>query len=104
MNFSPATPAAKRGRFTNFIHEPHFGVLENRGCLVCHDLDQGTQYKDSYKQGNPVSFISNFKPVKKDLCQTCHTQSETRQDCLTCHEYHVDPVITPIMTTRIPNK
>lgn len=104
VNFSPASVATKSGRFTNFVHEPHFGVLENRGCLICHELDKGTQYLETYKQGNPLSFVSNFAPVKKDLCQTCHKRNAARRDCLLCHKYHVGGVITPIMNTKIPIK
>jgi hypothetical protein len=104
VNWGPASIATKYGRFTNFVHEPHFGVLENRGCLTCHSLAKGGQYLKSYEGGNPRNFVSNFSPVKKDLCQTCHTQSLARQDCLLCHKYHVGGVITPIMTTKIPQQ
>jgi hypothetical protein len=116
VNFSPPSVASKKGRFTNFIHEPHFGILENRvgvleneggtlqnrGCLTCHTLEKGRPYLKSYEQGNPQNFVSNFGEVKKDLCQSCHTASMARQDCLLCHKYHVNGVITPIMTTKIP--
>jgi hypothetical protein len=111
VNFSPPTVAGKRGRFTNFIHEPHFqavgigqriGILENHGCLTCHVLEKGAPYLKSYEQGNPKNFVSNFGGVKKDLCQTCHTSSTARQDCLLCHKYHVNGVNTPIMNTKIP--
>ena len=102
VNFSPPKIEAKQGRFTNFIHEPHFGILENRGCLTCHSLEGGRPYLKSYTQGNPQSFVSNFGAVKKELCQSCHTSSMARQDCLLCHKYHVDGVVTPIMNTRIP--
>ena len=109
VNFSPPSVESKRGRFTNFIHEPHFGVmekrtgiLENRGCLTCHSLEKGRPYLKSYEQGNPQSFASNFGAVKKDLCQTCHTSSMARQDCLLCHKYHVNGAITPIMNTKLP--
>jgi hypothetical protein len=113
VNFSPVSAESKRGRFTNFIHEPHFqavgigqriGVLENRGCLTCHVLEKGSPYLKSYEQGNPQNFLSNFGEMKKDLCQTCHNSSTARQDCLLCHKYHVNDVITPIMSTRIPNE
>jgi hypothetical protein len=104
VNFSPPKAASKRGRFTNFIHEPHFGILENRGCLTCHTLEKGRPYLKSYEQGNPQNFVSNFGAVKKDLCQTCHTSSMARQDCLLCHKYHVNGVITPIINTRIPTE
>ncbi|WP_125461693.1 MULTISPECIES: hypothetical protein [Rhodomicrobium] len=102
VNFSPPKVDTKQGRFTNFIHEPHFGILENRGCLTCHNLEKGRPYLKSYEQGNPLSFVSNFGAVKKELCQTCHTSTMARQDCLTCHKYHVNGVVTPIMNTRIP--
>jgi hypothetical protein len=114
VNFSPLSAESKQGRFTNFIHEPHFqavgigqriGILENRGCLTCHDLAKDRPpYLKSYEQGNPQNFVSGFGEVKKDLCQTCHNQSTARQDCLLCHKYHVNGVITPIMSTKIPTQ
>jgi hypothetical protein len=113
VNFSPLSAESKQGRFTNFIHEPHFqavgigqriGILENRGCLTCHNLEKTSPYLKSYEQGNPQNFVSNFGEVKKDLCQTCHTSSTARQDCLLCHKYHVNGVTTPIMSTRIPTQ
>jgi len=102
VNFSPPSAETKRGRFTNFIHEPHFGVTQNRGCLTCHNLEENRPYLKSYEQGNPHIFTSNFGAVNKDLCQTCHATNKVRQDCLTCHKYHVNGVISPIINTKIP--
>jgi hypothetical protein len=151
VNFSPPSVESKRGRFTTFIHEPHFGIMEDRGCLTCHSLEKGrpagavaadvtpdgassadaaskanaaapadapvdsdvaaankdaaqagSPYLKSYEQGNPQNFVANFGAVKKDLCQTCHTSSMARQDCLLCHKYHVNGVISPIINTKIP--
>ena len=113
VNFSPLSVESKQGSFTNFIHEPHFqavgigqriGILENRGCLTCHEIEKGSLYLKSYEQGSPQNFVSNFGEVKKDLCQTCHNNSTARQDCLLCHKYHVNGVITPIMSTKIPTQ
>jgi hypothetical protein len=104
VNFSPPSVESKQGRFTNFIHEPHFVVPANRGCLTCHNLEKGNPYLQSYEQGNPKALVSNFGAVKKDLCQTCHTSSLARQDCLLCHQYHVNGVTTPIMNTRNPTE
>ena len=104
VNFSPVSSASKQGRFTSFIHEPHFGILENRGCLTCHNLEKNSPYLQSYKAGNPRNFASNFGAVDKELCQTCHTRSIARQDCLLCHKYHVNGVVTPMMNTRIPTE
>jgi hypothetical protein len=102
VNFSPVSVESKRGRFTNFIHEPHMGIMDNRGCLTCHSLENGRPYLKSYEQGNPQNFVPSFGAVKKELCQTCHTSGEARQDCLECHKYHVNGAATPIMNTPIP--
>lgn len=104
VNFSPPSAASKQGRFTTFIHEPHFGILETRGCLTCHDLEKDRPYLKSFEQGNPQRFVSNFAAVKKDLCQTCHASNMARQDCLLCHSYHVNGVVTPIMSTKLPTR
>jgi hypothetical protein len=109
VNFSQASVKNKQGRFTNFIHEPHFSVVDNRignkengGCLACHNLEKGRPYLKGYEQSNPLNFVSEFGAVKKELCQTCHTSSMARQDCLLCHKYHVNGVVTPVMNTKLP--
>jgi hypothetical protein len=102
VNFSPLTVAKKNGSFTKFIHEPHFSVRDDRGCLACHSLEEGRPYLKSYEQGDPKKFASNFGVVKKDLCQTCHATGAARQDCVLCHAYHVNEVVTPIMSTKLP--
>jgi doubled CXXCH motif protein len=102
VNFSPPSVRSKQGRFTRFIHEPHFGALGNRGCLTCHSLEKGHAYLESYVQGDPRIFVSNFGAVRKELCQSCHTSGKTRQDCLLCHKYHVNDVFTPVMSTKLP--
>ncbi len=104
VNFSPPKADSKKGRFTTFIHEPHFSILENKGCMACHELQKDRPYLKSYDQGNPQNFVSNFGDVKKDLCQTCHTASAARQDCLLCHKYHVNGVATSIMSTKLPTE
>jgi len=104
VNFSPPSAKSRQGRFTHFVHEPHFGILEKRGCQACHSLEKDRPYLKSYEQGNPQNFVPSFGPVKKDTCQTCHTSAMARQDCLTCHKYHVHDVQTPIMNTRLPTE
>ena len=104
VNFSQPTAETKRGSFTTFVHQPHFSTLENGGCLTCHAIEKGSPYLKSYEQGNPQSFASNFAAVKKDICQSCHTSSKARQDCLLCHKYHVNGAISPIMKTKNPTQ
>ena len=102
VNFSPATAESKRGSFTRFVHEPHFGTTQNGGCLTCHKLEKGRPYVKNYEQGQPQITAANFASVKKDTCQKCHTSTAARQDCMTCHTYHVNGVATPMMTTKLP--
>ncbi|MDP1702499.1 MAG: hypothetical protein Q8L53_16280 [Aestuariivirga sp.] len=102
VNFSPVSVQSKQGRFTKFIHEPHMGIMDNRGCLTCHSIEKNRPYLKSYEQGNPQKFAPSFGAVKKELCQTCHTSGKARQDCLLCHKYHVNGAAAPIMNTKIP--
>lgn len=104
VNFSPAKIEQKHDRFTNFIHEPHFGVTGADGCLTCHKLKADTNFMKNYEHGNPEQVQSSFGTIKKDLCQTCHTAGQVRQDCLTCHKYHVHSVGTPVLNTGIPTQ
>lgn len=104
VNFTPLTIRDKHGRFTSFVHEPHFSIVDKRGCLTCHVLEKSSPYLKSYEQTDPQAFASNFGEVKKTLCQTCHTNSGARQDCLTCHKYHVHGAVTPITSTKLPGR
>jgi hypothetical protein len=102
VNFAPADGLSKSGHFTRFVHEPHFGLMEERGCLTCHALEPNSTPLKSYEQGDPAVFSSNFGAVKKDTCTTCHASGMARQDCGLCHAYHVNGVETPVMKTKIP--
>ncbi len=102
VNFSQASIETKQGRFTQFIHEPHFRNMDDSGCLTCHTLNKASAYSKSYEHGDPLKFASNFGAVKKDLCQSCHNTTMAKQDCTTCHTYHIDGVTTPITNTKNP--
>lgn len=101
VNFTPQRAVNKAGRFTMFRHDPHLGSTPSRGCLTCHELDTGRSVLKSYEQGDPLTFVSGFRSVAKDTCQTCHADNKARQDCQLCHAYHVNGVSTPIPQTRI---
>jgi hypothetical protein len=102
VNFSPLQPQMTAGRFTRFLHEPHFGLVGERGCLTCHTLKTERPDLKSYEQGDPHILASNFGSTKKEVCQTCHAKTLARQDCVLCHAYHVNGVSTPIISTKIP--
>ena len=102
VNFTPLSAKSKAGQFTRFAHEPHFGLMGDRGCSGCHEMQKNTPPIKTYEQGDPKIFASNFGAVKKEVCQTCHATNAARQDCTLCHAYHVNGVSTPIMKTKIP--
>jgi hypothetical protein len=102
VNFSPLTAGQKSGQFTRFVHEPHFGLMGEQGCLACHTLARDDGTLKSYEQGDPSVFASNFGPVKSATCQACHARGLARQDCGLCHTYHITGVVTPMMKTKIP--
>ncbi|MBX2805710.1 MAG: hypothetical protein KTR19_07050, partial [Hyphomicrobiales bacterium] len=104
VNWSPASPETKTGRFTTFTHEPHFGAMSDKSCLTCHELQRSAPYRDSFKENNPMTFVSGFSSMKKDLCQTCHTQGVARQDCMLCHKYHINGIVTPMLETKLPTQ
>jgi hypothetical protein len=102
VNFAQPSIKANPGSFTAFAHEPHFGVMGIQGCLACHALQKDRPYLKSFDKGDPHTFSSNFSSMKKELCQSCHAATKVRQDCLTCHSYHVQSTTTPIINTRVP--
>ena len=104
MKWMPSSYATRESPFTSFSHEPHLGLVKEKGCLTCHDMSGTKGYLDTYKGHDPYKFVSNFKPVTKEICASCHGQKKARQDCLLCHKYHVNEITTPITATKIPEK
>ena len=104
IKWGTSTLADKRARFTIFLHEPHFGSLDKRGCLTCHEINDNAKYLNSYKTPDPKEFVSNFHPMKMKQCITCHRRRAARQDCTLCHKYHINEVKSPIVKTKVPKK
>lgn len=104
IKWAPSSIATRASRFTSFAHEPHFGLIGERGCLTCHDLSGAAGYQNTYKAHDPTVFVSNFKLVQQNQCASCHKKNAARDDCLLCHKYHVNDVTTPITATKIPDK
>ncbi|MEM7633181.1 MAG: hypothetical protein AAF299_01380 [Pseudomonadota bacterium] len=105
MKWTPSSTKTSQSLFTSFSHEPHLGVVSaQKGCLTCHEMSEAKGYLDTYKANDPKKFVSNFTPVKKETCASCHGKKDVRQDCVLCHKYHVTDIITPVMQTKIPEK
>ncbi len=69
-------PAAKS--FTKFSHRPHLIQPQLADCTHCHEMSSS-------------SAISNFAPLSKSACTSCHTPKAAGDQCLKCHNYHVSP-------------
>lgn len=104
IEWGTSTLADKSGRLTSFLHEPHFGLLDKKGCLTCHEIAATAKYQSNYEHLNPKTFVSNFKPMRMKQCTACHKKRAARQDCSLCHTYHVNDVTSPIVKTTIPGK
>ena len=104
VNWMPFVSPPAKGLFTKFSHAPHLSVVGKQGCLTCHKLNPQSKTQETYKQTDPHVFDSNFLSIEKKTCTTCHTQQASRDDCLLCHIYHVNPVSSPVPVTTLPNK
>ncbi len=104
VNWAPLSVSDVRQQFTRFSHEPHFSIMDDRGCLTCHSRDPEAQSQATYKQLDPAKFNSNFKAVDRELCRSCHTDVIAGQDCQLCHVYHVNTINTRHMATTTANE
>ena len=108
VNWQARRPVADEHPFTAFSHTSHFSLLDEKGCLTCHELNPQAKYLDAFKDRNPKKFISNFKPIERRICAECHTPAEAGDGCLNCHNYHVGnfpPAVasTPKMMSSMGN-
>ena len=70
--------------FNRFSHTSHFGLMNDKGCSSCHKLNaEATEDAD-------VPALS-FSFIEKETCTQCHQQGRAPDNCLTCHNYHVEP-------------
>lgn len=84
--------------FTKFKHEAHFSLVGDQGCMTCHVLAPKDLYAGSFGPNrNPAVFHSNFVPMTKESCVTCHKPGVAGTDCLHCHNYHTGDWQAPKM-------
>lgn len=82
-----ATPAERR--FTRFTHRPHLIQPALQTCDACHQLDDSADTMAGFDDRDPLTFTSNFTPIIKSTCTSCHTSTAAGDSCLQCHNYHV---------------
>jgi hypothetical protein len=101
VKWKPRRPVSGLKTFTFFSHASHFSLLGEEGCLTCHALDPAARFAEGYNDRDPFTFSSNFKPVNAATCATCHVEARAGESCLLCHEYHIGPVETRAVHTRM---
>ncbi len=89
-------------KFTKFSHETHFSLLDERGCVTCHQLNIDSEYTSSFEDHNPTIFESNFVTIDQSTCTNCHQPAKASDDCLTCHNYHIGVFPGKLVVTGFP--
>ncbi len=53
------------------------------------------RYAQGFEASNrdPHVYSSNFEPLDKDTCRSCHQPRRASDNCLNCHNYHVHPAV-----------
>ena len=78
--------------YGKFNHAPHLNMLgRDFGCKQCHVMAEKADYAASFSDYNRNSFVSNFAAIKRETCAECHATGQVRQDCMLCHDYHLEP-------------
>jgi hypothetical protein len=78
--------------FTKFSHQPHLLLPQLSDCAHCHAIDAKAAASTAYTDLNPATFASDFTPIAKQACATCHTAQAAGDECQKCHNYHVERV------------
>lgn len=88
--------ASERG-FTRFSHRPHLVQAGENQCSSCHVLDSETnQLPTTASESRSLECVSEFLPMTKSNCVSCHNQQSRIQNCTQCHNYHVDDSSTAL--------
>ncbi|MDI1319008.1 MAG: cytochrome c3 family protein, partial [bacterium] len=95
VNWLPARPEPNHHKFTFFKHAAHFSLMGDQGCKTCHALDAKADYAAAFGTNrDPAIFHSNFAPLSKDTCATCHQPGAAGASCQQCHNYHTGTLQT----------
>jgi len=90
INWRAYDRATEQRGFTKFSHGPHLVLPQLVDCTSCHSIDDAANTASSYADWNPHRFASEFQPISKRACASCHTSTAAGDRCQSCHNYHVD--------------
>jgi hypothetical protein len=97
VNWIPRQPRPEQHEFTKFRHAAHFSLVGDQGCMTCHVMDgtPGAYAKSFGANRDPAVYRSNWVPITRNACTTCHRPGEAGMDCLLCHNYHTGEWLAP---------
>lgn len=78
-----------RAAFTKFSHRPHLTQWTIRECSTCHRMDDSVSLVGTFDDCDGDAGASNFHPIVKADCVSCHQKGRTESGCVQCHNYHV---------------
>lgn len=79
----------QRSAFTKFSHRPHLTQGSISECANCHRIDESVSLVGAFDGCDRSIGISNFHPIVKSDCVSCHQKGRTESGCMQCHNYHV---------------
>ncbi len=95
VQWDTAQPQPDRRPFTTFKHTAHFNLMGDQGCATCHSLDVEADHARGFGLNrDPAVFQSNFTPMNKATCATCHQPAKAGDSCQQCHNYHTGEMKT----------
>jgi len=89
VNWRPYDRRWEPRGFTRFSHAPHLLQTELRDCSSCHTINPTADTAGNYAGRNPAAFVSDFQPISKVACASCHAKTAVGDNCTQCHNYHV---------------
>ncbi len=89
VNWNASYRSATASGFTSFSHKPHLIDSSGQSCTNCHRLEVGRALTSQFHGDDPHKFASNFQPIRKSECATCHQRGMASNSCTQCHNYHV---------------
>ena len=101
VNWGTKVRTAEVHRFTRYRHLPHFSLLDETGCLTCHEIDYESDFMASYRRSDPLDFRGNFLPMRKETCAECHASELAGDACTDCHNYHIGLFPPPLRATPL---
>jgi hypothetical protein len=78
-----------RAAFTKFSHRPHLTQSSMRECSACHRMNESVSLVGTFDGVDGCDGMSNFHPIVKADCVSCHQKGRTESGCMQCHNYHV---------------